>query len=321
MKIAILGIGGVGGYYGPKLASLYASSEEHRVFFIARGDHLRAIREKGLTLITPSGSVRVTPSAATDNPEELGPLDLILVCVKGYGLEDAVGRIRPTIHADSIVIPLLNGVDNAERIQKVLKRGIIMNGCVYISSHIERPGVVEQTGGSCKLLFGPENGLSEAYQDIENLMKNAGINAVLSEHITIDVWTKYIFIGPLAGLSSVLQLPLGAIMENEKDRGMLEGMMTEVASIAMAKGIRLPENIVQSSLAMTKNFPYDTKTSMQLDREKGNPMEVDTFIGYIVEMGKVLGVDTPLHEKILSALTDTERVSSTGQSNRTEAET
>ncbi|MEA3470206.1 MAG: 2-dehydropantoate 2-reductase [Thermodesulfobacteriota bacterium] len=298
-----MGIGGVGGYYGAKLASSYASSEEHKIFFIARGEHLKAIREKGLTLVTPTESFTATPSLATENPEELGPLDLVLVCVKGYGLEDAARLISSNIHADSIVIPLLNGVDNAERTRNVFKKGIVMNGCVYISSHIERPGVVEQTGGSCKLLFGPENGLSGVYRNIENLMENAGINAVLSENITIDVWTKYIFIGPLAGLSSVLQLPLGAIMENEKDRTMLEGMMKEVASVAAAKGINLPGNIVSSSLAMTNNFPYDTKTSMQLDREKGNPMEVDTFIGYIVKTGTSLGVETPLHEKIMSILT------------------
>lgn len=304
MKIAVLGIGGVGGYYGAKLASAYASSEEHKIFFIVRGDHLKAIQEKGLTLITPTESFTTTPSVATENPEELGPLDLVLVCVKGYGLEDAVRLISPNIHADSIVIPLLNGVDNAERIKKVLKRGIIMNGCVYISSHIERPGVIEQTGGSCKLLFGPENGLSGGYRNIENLMKHAGIDAVLSEHIAVDVWTKYIFIGPMAGFSSVLQLPLGAIMEDEKNRAMLEGLMKEVATIAAAQGIDLPGTIVSSSLAMTNNFPYDTKTSMQLDREKGRLMEVDTFIGYIVERGKFLGIETPLHEKILSVLTE-----------------
>jgi 2-dehydropantoate 2-reductase len=305
MKIAVLGIGGVGGYYGGKLARAYASSEEHKIFFIARGDHLKAIQEKGLTLITPTESFTTTPSVATENPEELGSLDLVLVCVKGYGLENAVRLISSNIHADTVVIPLLNGVDNTERIRTVLKKGIIMNGCVYISSHIERPGVIEQTGGSCKLLFGPENGLSEAYGNIENLMKHAGIDAVLSEHIAVDVWTKYIFIGPLAGFSSVLQLPLGAIMKDEKNRAMLEGLMKEVATIAAAQGIDLPATIVSSSLAMTNNFPYDTKTSMQLDREKGNLMEVDTFIGYIVERGKFLGVETPLHEKILSALINT----------------
>jgi 2-dehydropantoate 2-reductase len=305
MKIAVLGIGGVGGYYGAKLARAYASSDEHEISFIARGEHLKAIQEKGLTLITPTESFTTKPSVATENPEELGPLDLVLVCVKDYGLENAVRLISSNIHADTVVIPLLNGVDNAERIRTVLKKGIIMNGCVYISSHIERPGVIEQTGGSCKLLFGPENGPSAVYQDIENILVNADINASLSKNIAVDVWTKYIFIGPLASLSAMLQLPLGAIMENEKNSTMLEGMMKEVAAIAMAKEIDLPDSIVSSSLAMTNNFPYDTKTSLQLDRERGNPMELDTFIGYIVKMGKSLGIATPLHEEILSVLAET----------------
>jgi 2-dehydropantoate 2-reductase len=305
MKIAVLGIGGVGGYYGAKLARAYAFSDEHEISFIARGEHLKAIQEKGLTLITPTESFTTKPSVATENPEELGPLDLVLVCVKDYGLENAVRLISSNIHADTVVIPLLNGVDNAERIRTVLKKGIIMNGCVYISSHIERPGVIEQTGGSCKLLFGPENGPSAVYQDIENILVNADINASLSKNIAVDVWTKYIFIGPLASLSAMLQLPLGAIMENEKNSTMLEGMMKEVAAIAMAKEIDLPDSIVSSSLAMTNNFPYDTKTSLQLDRERGNPMELDTFIGYIVKMGKSLGIATPLHEEILSVLAET----------------
>jgi 2-dehydropantoate 2-reductase len=302
MKIAVMGIGGVGGYYGGKLALSYTSSDEHQIFFIARGEHLKAIKEDGLTLITPTERFTSAPDAATDKPEELGPLDLILLSVKSYGLEDASGMIIPNIHADTVVIPLLNGVDNAERVRKVLKRGIVMNGCVYISSHIEKPGVVEQTGGSCKLLFGPENGLSSVYQDIEDLLINAGINASLSENITTDVWTKYIFIGPLASLSSVLQLPLGAIMEDDKHHKLLEGMMREIESIALAKGILLPENIVSSSLEVTNNFPYNTKTSMQLDREKGNPMEVETFTGYVVKTGTALGIETPLHNQILSTL-------------------
>jgi 2-dehydropantoate 2-reductase len=303
MKIAVMGIGGVGGYYGGKLARAYASSDEHEISFIVRGDHLKAIREEGLTLITPAERFTSAPDVATDNPEELGPLDLILLSVKSYGLESASGMIISNIHADTVVIPLLNGVDNAERIRRVLKKGIVMNGCVYISSHIEKPGVVEQTGGSGKLIFGPENGSSAVYHDIENILVNAEINASLSENIAVDVWTKYIFIGPLASLSAMLQLPLGAIMEDDQHRKLLEGMMGEIKSIASAKGIALPENIVSSSLAMTKNFPYNTKTSLQLDREKGNPMEVDTFTGYVVTTGKSLGIETPLHGQALSALT------------------
>jgi 2-dehydropantoate 2-reductase len=303
MKIAVMGIGGVGGYYGGKLARAYAPSGEHEISFIVRGDHLKAIREEGLTLITPTERFTSSPSVATDNPEELGPLDLVLLSVKSYGLESASGMIISNIHADTVVIPLLNGVDNAERIRKVLRKGIIMNGCVYISSHIEKPGVIEQTGGSGKLLFGPENGSSAAYRDIENLLMNAEINASLSEDITVDVWTKYIFIGPLASLSAMLQLPLGAIMEDDQHRKLLEGMMREIESIASAKGIVLPENIVDLSLEMTKNFPYTTKTSMHLDREKGNPMEVDTFTGYVVTTGKSLGIETPLHGQALSTLT------------------
>ncbi|MBW2631552.1 MAG: 2-dehydropantoate 2-reductase [Deltaproteobacteria bacterium] len=303
MKIAIVGIGGVGGYYGGKLALKYAASDDHEIFFIARGEHLDKIRKDGLKLITTEGDFTATPSLATDNPKELGLLDLIFFCVKGYGLENAARMIADNLHSNTVTIPLLNGVDNVERLSSILHGGIILNGCVYISTRIAHPGVIQQTGGSCKLIFGPESGSAEPYRKIETLLKDADIKAELSENITVGAWSKYLFVGPLAGITSMLGKPFGAIMENEDHRTMLEEMMKEVKLIADAKGIPLPENIIEQSLEVTSNFPYETKSSMQMDREKGNPMEVDTFIGYIVKTGKSLGVKTPLHEEMLIILT------------------
>ena len=304
MKIAIVGIGGVGGYYGGKLALKYAASDDHEIFFIARGEHLDKIREDGLKLITTEGDFTATPFLATDNPKELGPLDLIFFCVKGYGLENAAQMIADNLHSDTVTIPLLNGVDNVERLSSILHGGTILNGCVYISTRIAHPGVIQQTGGSCKLLFGPESGSVEPYRKIETLLKDADIKAELSENITVGAWSKYLFVGPLAGITSMLSSPFGAIMENENHRAMLEGMMKEVKLIADAKGIPLPENIIEQSLELTSNFPYETKSSMQLDFEKGKETEIETFTGYIIKSGKESGIKTPLHDKVYFELTN-----------------
>jgi len=302
MKIAIVGIGGVGGYYGGKLALRYASSDDHQIFFIARGEHLDKIRKDGLKLITAEGDFTAMPSLATDNPKELGPLDLILFCVKGYGLDNAARMITGNLHSNTVTIPLLNGVDSVERLKAILRQGNILNGCVYISTRIVRPGIIQQTGGSCNLLFGPESGPVEPYREIETLLKNADIKAELSENITVGAWSKYLFVGPLAGITSLLEKPFGEIMENREHKIMLEEMMKEVKLIADAKGIPLPENIIEQSLEVTSNFPYETKSSMQLDFEKGRETELETFTGYIIKSGEELGIKTPLHDKIYSEL-------------------
>lgn len=303
MKIAIIGIGGVGGYYGGKLAAKYGPADEHHIYFIARGKHLEVIKKKGLRVITKEGGSFVArPHLATDNPKEVGPLDLIIFCTKGYDLEDAARLMSENIHPDTVIITVLNGVDNADRLRAVLSRGHILNGCVYISSRINAPGEIEQVGGPCTLFFGPEEGPVDQYTGVEAFMKDADIKAALSDHIIIDVWSKYIFVGPLGSITSMLNLPLGAIMENEKHKTMLEGMMKEIEAVAHAKDISLPENIVQQSLNVALNFPYETKTSIQLDFEKGKHTELETFTGYVVKSGKALDIATPLHEAVYSAL-------------------
>lgn len=302
MKIAIVGIGGVGGYYGGKLAVEYASSNNHEIYFFARGQHLAAIKKDGLRVKTKEGDFTAVPTCATDNPEELGLLDLIFFCVKGYDLEDSARMIAGNLHDGSVAIPLLNGVNNAERLKTVLDKGIVINGCVYISTHIVQPGMIEQIGGSCKLIFGPETGPVDPYRKIETLLKAAGINAVLSDNIAVDAWSKYLFVGPLGSITSMVGKSLGEIMENENDRTMLEGMMREVASVAEARNIPLPDDIVQQSLDIASNFPYETKTSIQLDFEKGTRTELDTFTGYLVRAGKSTGIATPLHDEVYKKL-------------------
>jgi 2-dehydropantoate 2-reductase len=308
MKIAIIGIGGVGGYFGGKVAHRYSSSGAHKIVFVARGNHLHTIKDSGLTVMTKDeGTFLARPDMATDTPADIGPVDVIFFSVKGYDLENAAASMMPVVHDQTVSISLLNGVDNVDRLSNVIDRGTILNGCVYISSHVVEPGIIRQVGGPCSLFFGPESGPIDPYRNLESVVKNANINAVLSDHIAVAAWSKYIFVGPLGGLSSMVEQSLGAIMEKEEHRTMLEGLMREVESVARAHGIPLPDTIVAQSLDMALKFPYETKTSIQLDFEKGTRTELETFVGYVVRAGRQAGVATPLHDRVYHTLKDKER--------------
>jgi len=302
MKIAVIGLGGVGGFYGGKLARRYAEKDEHEIFFIVRGKHLETIQEKGLTVTTEGETWTAHPAGASSDPSDYGPYDLIIVAVKGYGLTEAALSIAGSISDKTVLIPLLNGVDSVERLSETLPRGIILNGCVYISSHIASPGVIEHVGGAGKLVFGPTDGNITPYRHIEKIFTDAAINAHLSDTIERDVWSKFLFIGPLAGITAMRGKALGEIMDDVNDRTMLMGMMREVESIARGRSVPLPPDIVDTSLAMTANFPYETKTSLQLDMEKGREAEIDLFIGSVIRSGKALDISTPLHDKVYSDL-------------------
>lgn len=307
MKFAIVGIGGVGGYFGGKLAWQYDSKEDHQIFFVVRGPHLEKIKERGLEVTTQEeGTFIARPAYATDNPKELGPMDVIIFCVKGYGLDAAARMMVNSIHDDTAIITVLNGVDNADRLKAIFNRGNVLNGCVYISSRIVSPGMIQQIAGPRTLIFGPEDGSMEPYQNIELIIKNAGIKATLSSNIKTDIWTKFVFMGPLAGITSMLEKPFGAIMEDQDNVKMVEGLMREVESLAKSHNVFLPDDVVEKSLTLTRNFPYETKSSLQLDFEKGNPSEIETFTGFVVRSGKAFGIKTPFHDEVYSVLKEKE---------------
>lgn len=303
MRIGIIGIGGVGGFYGGKLAMKYSGRSKHEVIFYARGAHLAAIRKDGLRLVTVDGECTVRPMQATDNPGEMGPLDLAIFCTKSYGLEDAARAVAGNLHGESVVLPLLNGVDITDRLRAVLPRGEVLYGGVFISSAILGPGLVKQMGGTGQLFFGPANPADvEKYRPIETLLKDAGIKAELSADALLPLWTKYIFIGPMAGVTSLTGKPFGDVLADAADRAMVEGMMKEIEAVARKKGVHFPPDIVEASLGKAAAFAPTTKTSMQLDYERGNRTELDIFTAYMVRAGKELGIPVPLHRKVYAEL-------------------
>ena len=177
-----------------------------------------------------------------------------------------------------------------------------MSGCVYISSFIEAPGVVRQVGGSCQLFFGPDDGKTEAFRPLEDLLQGAGIQAELTDRIGVHLWTKYLFVSPMAGVTSLTAKSFGAVMADAQGRALVRGLMEEIGLLAKANGIALPADSVEVALAKVARFPDETKSSMQLDYEKGRRTEIDLFIGYAVRAGRSLGVPVPLHDKLYAKL-------------------
>jgi 2-dehydropantoate 2-reductase len=202
-----------------------------------------------------------------------------------------------------VVLPLLNGVDISDRLKSVLPKGTVLYGGVFVSSAIQGPGVVKQVAGTGQLFFGPANKADvEKYRPIEALLQGAGIKAELSADALLPLWTKYIFIGPMAGVTSMTGKPFGEVLASTDDRAMVEGMMNEVEAIARRKGVNFPPDIVLASIGKAAAFSPATKTSMQLDYERGNKTELDIFIAYVVQAGKELGIPVPLHEKVFAEL-------------------
>jgi len=303
MRIGIIGMGGVGGYFGGKLARAYASSGKHVIIFIARGNHLKAIQQEGLRLTTQEGDYTVWPNVATDNPEIAGPFDLVFFCVKSYALESSAQLWAGNIHKNTVVIPLLNGVNSAERLRSALPQADVVGGSVLIISHIEEPGVIHQEGGACKLTFGtddPES--SEKYNHIYDILNEAGIKTVLTDKISEVLWTKLLLMSPMASLMSSTGKTFGEVWNDAALMEKARNLMLEVLAVARSRNIVLPPEAVNQTLAMVGRLQPDSKTSMQLDLEKGNQTEIDILTAYLCRAGRDSGVPTPLHDELLKSL-------------------
>ena len=299
MRIGIVGIGGVGGYFGGKLAREYASAGSHEIIFISRGEHLQAIQHNGLQLFTREGDYVTWPNIATDNPAVAGMFDLVFFCVKSYSLEDSAHRVKTNIHKNTVVIPLLNGVESTDRLRLILPDADIIGGCVYIISHIHAPGVIRQEDGACKMIFGTDDEESSLkYSAVLNVLQRAKINAKLTGQISEILWEKYLLMCPLGSLTAATGKTYGALLADSSLNAKLKGMMEEVVAVARARKVYLPENAVDQTMEMAGRFAFDAKTSMQLDKEKGRQTEVDTLTGFLCRAGRESGIPTPLHDEV-----------------------
>jgi 2-dehydropantoate 2-reductase len=292
-NVIIVGLGGVGGYFGFKIAQKNRDNQEYRIGFVARGDTFEIVSEKGLTLLSPEHSDPITkPDFLARDIEEIAQPDLILICVKEYDLENVCLKLRKTTDENSAILPLMNGVDIYERIRKIIGKAVILPACVYVASHIKEKGVVEHKGKPGKIIFGhdPQKPSYDA-RWVDELLKQRGIDAVYKEDAFSDIWTKFFFIASFGLVSARFDKSIGQVAEESELRKRATEIMREIAEIAVKKGFSLPPDMINLTFEKAAAFPYDTPTSLQLDvqsRKKRNELEL--FAGAILKYGKELNI-------------------------------
>lgn len=298
MRIAILGAGGVGGYYGGLLAR-----GGQDVAFLARGAHLAALREEGLQVESVHGDFRVHPAEATDDPAEIGPVDLVLVAVKAYDLEAAAQAARPLLGAETAILPLLNGLDADRRLAAVLGPEPVLAGLTHISSSLAAPGLVRQISAVRRITFGERDGtMTPRAGRIAAALASAGIEVVLSDKIEVALWEKFLFIASISGVCCLARRPMGVVLGTPETHQLYLQALREVEAVARARGVALAPDLVERTLALSGGFAPETRPSMLVDLEAGRRLELEALNGAVVRLGRAVEVATPVHSVTYAAL-------------------
>jgi 2-dehydropantoate 2-reductase len=301
-RIGILGLGGVGGYFGGLLAKAYYKSTEVEVIFIARGETQKAIAENGLKIITDNSETIVFPKMVSNNPEEIGVLDYLICATKTYDIAESLLSLKACITQETVILPLYNGVDAPERIQKIYPKNTVLQGCVYIVSMIFLPGTIRKIGFFEKLFFGSKTASATKLQELNAIFHKAKIESHLVENIEETVWEKFIFISALASATSYLNQNIGEILNNPKSKKIYIELLKEIEAVAIAKGLQLPEDIVNQTILKLEKSPKEATSSMHRDLLAGKNIEAISLTQFVVNEGIKHNVKTPLYEKIANAL-------------------
>jgi 2-dehydropantoate 2-reductase len=298
MKIAVVGVGGVGGYFGGRLAASGAD-----VHFIARGGNLAALKAKGLQIFSPQGDVHVANVKATDDASTIGPVDLVLFCVKLYDMESAAGTLLPALVGPStIVVPTQNGVDAVAALSKAVGAEHVAGGTTYVSSLLEAPGVIRHVALG-RLAFGAIKGEHPAaLQQFKDLCAKAGIDAKLSDRIVVDTWAKFVRLTVFSGITCIARSPIGVCLSDPRLFAILDAAVHESVSVARGMQVALPHSAYDDTLAGLRSLPPHAKASMLEDLERGRRLELPWLSGAMARIGDEVGVDTPTHDLFVTLL-------------------
>ena len=298
MRIAVMGAGGVGGYFGAKLAQ-----SGHDVAFIARGRHLAAIREQGLHVISANGDMHVAQPTVTLDPATLPPVDVVLFAVKLWDTEQAAEQVRPLVATGGIVVPFQNGVESIERIGAVLGPERVMGGVAYIAATIAEPGVIAHTGTMARLRFGAVFPAQQsAAEALVAASQRAGIDVMLVADIRRALWEKFVFLASLSGLTSIARQPLGVLRSDPDSRATFEAAMREVWTLGRARDIALDDDFIAQQMKFLDGLPHEMTSSMHKDLIAGNRLEAPWLSGAVARMANEIGVAAPVHATIHAAL-------------------
>jgi 2-dehydropantoate 2-reductase len=297
MKIAAIGAGGVGGYFGARL-----QQGGHEVAFLARGRHLAALKQDGLTLESPLGGARLKVKVF-ERPGEIGPVDVVMFAVKLWDTEAAAESIRPLLAGGGKVIPFQNGVESIDRLRKFFPAEAVMGGSAYVASRIARPGVIEHIGQMARLQFGPLlPGQRPVAEQFLAACKAAKINAELTDDIVRGNWEKFVFLVALSTATALSRSPLGVIRADPDLRWMFEQAMRETWSVGRARGVKLADDFVEARMKFAETLPFEMKASMLHDLEAGGKLEAPWLCGAVARMAREAGIDAPVNRAAFAAL-------------------
>ena len=298
MRIAVFGTGGVGGYFGGRLAE-----RGEDVIFIARGGHLRAIKEKGLKVDSRDGDFVIYPAAATDTCSDVGPVDLVIVGVKAWQVPDAARAMKPLVGSNTTVLPLQNGVDAASQLVEVLGSDNVIGGLCRIVSFVVAPGHIRHAGSTPSFIIGElDNRQTSRIVTVEQLFKRAGVQITIATDIQVALWTKLLFIASFSGVGAIANAPAGVLRTDPQRRSQMLSAMQEIYALAHARGINLPPDCVDTVMAAVDALSEDATSSMQRDIAARKPSELESQNGAVVRMAHEARVEVPTHALIYHTL-------------------
>jgi 2-dehydropantoate 2-reductase len=301
-KIGILGLGGVGGYFGGLLAKAYAELDQFEIVFIARGETEKAIVASGLKIITDENESIAFPSIVSHDPQTIGKLDYLICATKTYDIEESLLLLEKCITKNTVILPLYNGVDAPERISTLYPDNEVLKGCVYIVSMIQSPGVIKKMGPYEKLYFGSDTAPIGKLRALQLIFKNASIESYLVDTIEETVWEKFIFISALASATSYLNQNIGEIINSNTSRAIYVELLNEITMLAAVKGLNLPNDIVMQTIHKLEKTPKDATSSMHRDVLAGRKFELASLTEFVVNEGLKYEMELPTYKMVLDKL-------------------
>lgn len=305
MELAIVGVGGIGGYFGFKLAQEYATATTAIITFVARGETYARLKENGLTLLSPEHPSSVArPSKLVETVAELENIDVLVLCVKEYDLESICTQLKSKVQDNVVILPLMNGIDIYERIKSIIPTVIVLPACVYVASHIKEKAVVEHKGNPGRIIVGKDPERPDyTPEQLVDLLANANIAVEYQKDAFPAIWTKFFFIASFGLISARYNKSIGQVEIEPLLHERARLIMQEIEAIARKKGMALPADIIEQTFQKAKSFPYHTPTSLQLDVQSGKPKtELELFAGALLAYGKTLSVPVEETYKIYSEI-------------------
>lgn len=298
MRAAVIGTGGIGGYFGGRLAA-----SGHEVWFVARGPHLDRIRSDGLRVSSVNGDFAIRPARATDDPAAIGPVDVVLLSVKTWQVPAAAAALAPLMGPDTGVITTQNGVEAPRHAAAVVGEAAVLPGTAKVFANIEEPGHIGHSGGPGSLAIAEwDNRPSPRADRVREALVEAGIPSPVPVDIWVELWAKLLFVEPFGALGAAFDEPIGEVRGTPAHRQLLEDAMREVEAVARSRGVALPDGVVPESLAFIDQLPAGGTSSLQRDLHAGRPSELDAWTGAVVRLGAESGVPVPVHRVLLEVL-------------------